>query len=76
MYSAMPISALQHNDPVIYIYIYTHYFSHAIVHHVLSHETGYNSLLLYSRASLLIHSKWKNFQSLCFPERFYDGKVL
>ena len=33
-----------HSDPVIYIYIYTFFFSY-VFHHVLSQETGYSSLV-------------------------------
>ena len=37
--------------------IHIHSFSHIIFHLVLSQVTGYCSLCLYSRTSLLIHSK-------------------
>ena len=36
------ISAVEHNDPVIHIYI--HSFSHITFHHDLYQETGYSSL--------------------------------
>ena len=40
IYSVVSISAIQHSDPAIHIYS----FSHPIFHHVLSQESGYRSL--------------------------------
>ena len=36
--------AVQQSDPVIYIYLYIYYFSHIILYHGLSQETGYSCL--------------------------------
>ena len=53
----------------IYTYIYTHSFSHIILHHVLLQVIRYivpwlDIEILYSRISLPIHSKCKNFYLL------------
>ena len=45
VYSIVLISAVQHSDPDIYIYIYIHILSHTIFHHILSQETGYSFFL-------------------------------
>ena len=57
IYHVVPISAVQQSDPGIHIHIQS--FSHIIFHHVLSQEIRYSSLL-YSRISLLIHSKYNS----------------
>ena len=41
MYNAVPISAVQQSNPIIPIYTF---FSHIILHHVLSQDIGYSSL--------------------------------
>ena len=47
---------------VTQLYIYMHSFSHTIFHHVLSQVIGFP--VLYSRTSLLIHSKCNSLTNL------------
>lgn len=64
----MSISAIQHSDPVIHIYIYTHSFSPIIFHYGLSQETRCSSLcyiqdglIAYPRASFKITPSYNPF---------------
>ena len=64
IYSVVPLSTIQHNDPVIHmcVCVCVYSFSYTIFHHVLSQEIGQSSLL-HTRTSLLIHSNI----IVCYP---------
>ena len=55
IYNVLSTSAVQKSDPVIYIYVYTHCFSHIILYHVPSQVTRY-SYFSYTAASHCLSS--------------------
>ena len=70
MYSVVSISAVQHSDPAIHIYIYI-LFSHIIFQYGLSQETGYSSLFYIVGPLCLSILNMK----VCFKSIVGDGKI-